>query len=256
VKIATWNVNSLRVRLEQVCDWLKEAQPDILALQETKVADDSFPIDAFEQLGYRAAFSGQPAYNGVALIARETPQQIVTDFGGLEDHQRRVLGASFGKLRLYNLYVPNGQSVESEKYVYKLEWLEALRRHLARELLEHEDVLVLGDFNVAPEDRDVYDPLAWEGKVLCSPAERAALGRILELGFDDAFRLFEQPERSFSWWDYRAGAFRRNLGLRIDLILTSKLLSRRCTVCTIDTGPRKRPRPSDHTPVVAEFGRT
>ncbi|MBN1240624.1 MAG: exodeoxyribonuclease III [Gammaproteobacteria bacterium] len=256
MKIATWNVNSLRVRLEQVCEWLRSAQPDILALQETKCADDSFPVEAFEELGYRAAFSGQPAYNGVAVISREPAEQVVTDIDGFEDHQRRVLGASYGSLRLYNLYVPNGQSVESEKYVYKLDWFEALRQQLRRELAEHQEVVVLGDFNVAPEDRDVHDPQAWEGKVLCSPAERAALGRVLELGFDDAFRLFEQAEGSFSWWDYRAGAFRRNLGLRIDLILTSKALSRRCTACTIDTGPRRLPRPSDHTPVVAEFGST
>lgn len=253
MKIATWNVNSLRVRLEHICDWLRDAQPDILALQETKVADDDFPVEIFEELGYRAAFSGQPAYNGVALITRQAPEHVVTEIEGFEDHQRRVLGATFGGLRLYNLYVPNGQSVASEKYVYKLEWLEALRRQLERELAAHEDVVVVGDFNVAPEDRDVHDPVAWEGKVLCSPAERAALGRIVELGFDDAFRLFEQPERSFSWWDYRAGAFRRNLGLRIDLILTSKPLSRRCTACTIDRAPRARERPSDHTPVVAEF---
>jgi exodeoxyribonuclease-3 len=204
VKIATWNVNSLRVRLEHVLAWLRAAQPDVLALQETKVADDSFPAEPFAELGYRAAFSGQPAYNGVAVLSRREPRDVVTEIRGLEDHQRRMLAVTLKDLRLINLYVPNGQNVESEKYVYKLEWLEALRRHLAAELDAHENLVVVGDFNVAPDDRDVHDPLAWEGKVLCSPAERAALRRILELGLDD--QLVGLPSRRLqaqSWIAHR-----------------------------------------------------
>jgi exodeoxyribonuclease-3 len=253
MKIATWNVNSLRVRLEQLRAWLEAVQPDVVALQETKLKDEDFPSADLEQLGYEPAFSGQGGYNGVALLARATPLDVVTDLDGFEDSQRRVLGATVGSLRVYNLYVPNGQSVDSPKYVYKLEWLEALRAQLARELAEHERLVVLGDFNVAPEDRDVHDPSLWEGKVHCSPPERAALGRIAELGLHDAFRLFEQPEKTFSWWDYRAGAFRRNLGLRIDLILCSEALAPVCTSCSIDKTPRGWTRPSDHAPVVAEF---
>lgn len=254
MKIATWNVNSLRVRLEQLAAWLADARPDVVALQETKTRDEDFPVADLERLGYRAAFSGQGGFNGVALLARETPTDLVTELEGFEDPQRRVLGATLGDVRVYDLYVPNGQSVDSPKYAYKLEWLEALRPQLARELALHERLVVLGDFNIAPDDRDVHDPSLWEGKVHCSPAERAALRDIAALGLDDAFRLFEQPERSFSWWDYRGGAFRRNLGLRIDLILCSKALKSLCTACSIDRAPRGWQRPSDHAPVVAEFG--
>lgn len=253
MKLATWNVNSLRVRLDHVCEWLEQTQPDVLALQETKIADEEFPHAAFEALGYHSVCNGQRTYNGVAVISREAPERVVADLDGFEDTQRRVLGMTIGALRLYDVYVPNGQSLESEKYVYKLDWLDALREQLARELAEHELVAVVGDFNIAPDDRDVHDPEAWEGRIHCSPAERAALARALSVGFDDAFRLFEQPERSFSWWDYRAGAFRRNLGLRIDLILSSKALSRHCRACYIDPAPRRLERPSDHAPVVAEF---
>ena len=253
MKVATWNVNSLRVRLDQVCAWLEEAAPDILAMQETKIPDEEFPHQAFAALGYRSVCNGQRAYNGVAVASRQAPEAIVIDIDGFGDPQRRVLGATIGPLRLYDLYVPNGQNVESEKYLYKLNWLEALREHLAGEAARHERLLILGDFNIAPEDRDVHDPAAWEGKVHCTPAERAALARIVDLGFDDAFRLFDQPERTFSWWDYRGGAFRRNLGLRIDLILCSKALRSRCRACDIDPGPRRLERPSDHAPVVAEF---
>jgi exodeoxyribonuclease III len=253
VKIATWNVNSLRVRLGHLTEWLSQSRPDVLALQETKIKDEDFPRDALEALGYHAVCSGQPGYNGVALLSRERPADTAAELDGFASEERRVLAATYGGLRVLNLYVPNGQRVGSEKYVYKLEWMAALREHVARELEQHPNLVLLGDFNVAPEDRDVHDPAAWEEKVLCSTPERAALGRIMALGLDDAFRLFDQPERAFSWWDYRAGAFRRNLGLRIDLILTSRTMSRACRACTIDPVPRGWERPSDHVPVVAEF---
>ncbi len=253
MKIATWNVNSLRVRLDHVRDWLESAQPDVLALQETKLRDEDFPAAEIEELGYRAVYSGQPTYNGVALICRDEPVDVITDLDDIDDPQRRVLGATIGGVRVIDLYVPNGQTVDSDKYRYKLQWLDALRRTLRGELERHADIVVLGDFNIAPEDRDVHDPAAWAGKVLCSGPERAALEQVTALGFDDVFRNFEQPDASFSWWDYRAAAFRRNRGLRIDLLLATKALSSRCRSCLIDTGPRSRERPSDHTPVVAEF---
>lgn len=253
MRIATWNVNSLRVRLDHVREWIGTAEPDVLVVQETKLRDEDFPADAFAELGYSAVFSGQSAYNGVALLARETPAGLVYDIDGFEDAQRRVLGASVGDVRVVNLYVPNGQRVDSDKYAYKLEWLAALRADLERTLEQHARVVVLGDFNIAPEDRDVHDPAAWAGKVLCSEPEREAFERILELGFRDTFRAFEQDDESFSWWDYRAGAFRRNRGLRIDLILASEPLARACKGCRIDPTPRGWERPSDHAPVIAEF---
>jgi exodeoxyribonuclease-3 len=216
VKVATWNVNSLRVRLPHVLKWLEREQPDLLALQETKIQDDEFPADAFSQYGYVATFSGQSAYNGVAILSRAPPSTIIYDIGGgYVDEQKRVLGATFGSLRLWSLYVPNGQSVDSDKYRYKLEWLAALRVLLADELQRHPNLLLVGDFNIAPDDRDVHNPAAWAGKIMCSPAERAALGQLCDLGLRDTFRLFPQPEKVFSWWDYRAGAFRRNQGLRL-----------------------------------------
>lgn len=253
MKVATWNVNSLRVRLEQVIDWLTASKPDLLALQETKLPDPDFPMAAFEALGYQSLYCGQPTYNGVALISRSAPEDVVTDIDGMRDSQRRLLAASYGGLRVFNLYVPNGQRVDSEKYQYKLRWLRALEDQLRDELARHEHMLVMGDFNIAPEDRDVHDPIAWEGKVLVSPQERAALERVRALGLIDVFRLFEQAPKSFSWWDYRAGGFRRNRGLRIDLILASESLSQTCHSCIIDVEPRRLDRPSDHTPVVAEF---
>ena len=253
MKIATWNVNSLRVRLEHVTDWLKQARPDVLGLQETKVTDELFPATAFEDLGYHVAYSGQPTYNGVAMVSRLPPADVVVDLDGFDDPARRVLCATYGDVRVFNLYVPNGQSVGSEKYDYKLAWLDALDAHLRQDLKRHAHVVAVGDFNIAPDDRDVHDPALWEGKILCSDRERAALGSLLEAGLKDAFRLFEQEEKSFSWWDYRAGAFRRNNGLRIDLILASDALSAACTGCSIDVAPRRLQRPSDHTPVVAEF---
>ena len=253
MKIATWNVNSLNVRLPQVLAWLASAQPDILALQETKLTDEKFPVAEIETAGYHALFSGQKTYNGVAILSKEAGKDMVTDIPGLDDPQRRVLAASYGELRVLNLYVPNGESVGSEKYTYKLDWLDKLIAFVKAELKHHPKLVVLGDFNIAPEERDVYDPLVWQGKVLFSEAERAALQRLLATGLCDTFRLFDQEEKQFSWWDYRMAAFRRNLGLRIDHILASELLCGNCGSCVIDKAPRKNERPSDHAPVVAEF---
>lgn len=253
LKIATWNVNSLNVRLPQVLDWLRTQQPDILALQETKLSDPDFPTLDIAEVGYQAVFSGQKTYNGVAILSRLPAHDLITDLPALDDPQRRVLAATIGGVRVLNLYVPNGQAVGSDKYRYKLGWLSQLNAWLATELKQHNKLVVLGDFNIAPEDRDVHDPSAWAGQVLCSEPERAAFQRLIEQGLKDTFRLFPQEERSFSWWDYRAAAFRRNLGLRIDHILASPALAAVCHGCRIDPAPRRLERPSDHAPVVAEF---
>lgn len=253
MRIATWNVNSLRVRLPQLLEWLTASAPDVIALQETKLTDDAFPAAELLSAGYHSVCSGQKTYNGVAILARSAPTQVVRDLPGYDDPQRRVLAANLGPLRVIDLYVPNGQSVGSDKYLYKLGWLRALRRWLKAELAAHPQLVVLGDFNIAPEDRDVHDPAAWAGSVLVSAEERAALKDTLALGLSDVFRQFEQPPQSFSWWDYRAGAFRRNHGLRIDLVLASAALAERCTACQIDREPRRVERASDHTPVIASF---
>jgi exodeoxyribonuclease-3 len=253
MKIATWNVNSLRVRIGHVLDWLKSELPDVLALQETKTKDEDFPVETFTELGYHVRFSGQPTYNGVALISRHEMTDVRIEIDGLQDPQRRVLAATIDGIRIHNLYVPNGQSVDSDKYQYKLMWLKALERQVAVELAEYPDSLLLGDFNIAPEDRDVHDPEAWAGKVLCSEPEREALKALIALGFSDVFRNFQQEDKSYSWWDYRQAAFRRNMGLRIDLILASGALRENCRGCRIDVKPRRLERPSDHTPVIAEF---
>jgi exodeoxyribonuclease-3 len=253
MKIASWNVNSLKVRLPQVLAWLEEAQPDVLGIQETKLADEVFPRAAFEEAGWHVVFSGQKTYNGVAIVARSEPTDIVTDIPGLDDPQRRILGATIDGVRIYNLYVPNGSEVGSEKFAYKLDWLEHMTAHLATEHARHDQMVVVGDFNITPADADVYDPVALAGDIHCSEPERSALERLCGQGFIDTFRLFEQPERSFSWWDYRANAFRRDLGLRIDLILASAPLTPACRSCAIDVGPRRNERPSDHAPVIADF---
>jgi len=253
MKLATWNVNSLNVRLPHVVDWLAEQAPDALALQETKLVDERFPHAAVEAAGYRAVHSGQKTYNGVAILSREPATDVVTDVPGLDDASRRILAATIGDVRVVNLYVVNGQEVGSEKYRWKLHWLEQVTRWLEREIAAHERLAVVGDFNIAPEDCDVHDPEAWRERILCSTPEREALGRMLGLGLVDVFRRFEQAAGSFSWWDYRAAAFRRNLGLRIDLILASPALAARCRACVIDAAPRQRERPSDHAPVLAEF---
>lgn len=253
MKIATWNVNSLRARLSHVVDWLNQVQPDILAVQETKAQDADFPSAVFEETGYHALFCGQKSYNGVALFSRHAAEERVTDPENLDDPQRRILAASYNQLRIINLYVPNGSEVGSEKFAYKLDWLSKVREFIRRELERYPRLIVLGDFNIAPEDADVYDPELWRDKILCSPPERAAFQSLLELGLYDAFRLFEQPENSFSWWDYRAAGFRRNLGLRIDHILVSAALKPHCIACSIDKTPRKLEKPSDHTPVLVEL---
>jgi exodeoxyribonuclease-3 len=253
MKIATWNVNSLRVRLPQLLDWLAAYSPDLIALQETKLTDEAFPAAEIAAAGYQCLHSGQKTYNGVALLARAPLAGCVADLPGFEDPQRRVLAASCDGLRIIDVYVPNGQSVDSEKYRYKLRWLAALRDWLRAELVQHPRLVVLGDFNIAPEDRDVHDPARWQGSVHVSEPERAALRELQALGLEDVFRRFEQPPQSFSWWDYRAAAFRRNHGLRIDLILASPLLAVACSRCRIDVEPRRNEQPSDHVPVVAEF---
>ncbi len=251
--VATWNVNSLRVRLTQLTDWLAANPVDLIALQETKLPDAEFPREALEALGLHVAFSGQRTYNGVAILARTPLTDAVAGIPGFEDEQRRVLAATVAGVRVIDVYVPNGQSVGSDKFAYKLRWLEALRGYVAAELERHPRLVVLGDCNIAPEDRDVHDPKAWEGSVHVSEPERAALRSLLSVGLEDCFRLFEQPEKVFSWWDYRMMAFRRNAGLRIDLILASAELARKCAESRIDKAPRKLERPSDHAPVLARF---
>ncbi|MEP6483654.1 MAG: exodeoxyribonuclease III [Rudaea sp.] len=253
MKIATWNVNSLNVRRAHLRDWLAAASPDIVALQETKTEDVKFPRDEIRELGYHVVFSGQKTYNGVAILARQEPRDVVTDIQGLDDPQRRILAATVGAIRIVNLYVVNGQAVGSEKFAYKLDWLNKVRAFLDLEVQRHPQMIVMGDFNIAPEDRDVHDPAAWREQILCSTPERDALKAVLALGFHDSFRLFEQAEGHFSWWDYRQAAFRRNLGLRIDLILASEALRSRCRGVTIDRVPRTWERPSDHTPVILEL---
>lgn len=253
MKLASWNVNSLKVRLPHVLDWLAEHQPDILGIQETKTIDDNFPIEDIEAAGYKVTFAGQKTYNGVAVVSKTGSKDIITDLPGLDDPQRRVLGCTVGDVRFLNLYVPNGSEVGSEKYEYKLDWLSKLASYVETQLKEHKNLVVVGDFNIAPDDRDVHDPEAWHEKILCSTPEREALQKLIDLGLSDTFRLFQQDEKIYSWWDYRAAGFRRNLGLRIDLVLSSPAMTKRCTASYVDKEPRKLERPSDHAPAVAEF---
>jgi exodeoxyribonuclease III len=253
MKLATWNVNSLKVRLPHLLDWLAAGQPDVVCLQETKLVDEAFPLAEINAAGYQVAFSGQKTYNGVAILARGGLTEVSAGIPGFVDDQKRVLAATVGGVRVICVYVPNGQSVDSDKYQYKLSWLDALQAWLKAELAAHPRLALLGDFNIAPEDRDVHDPAAWAGQVLCSEPEREHFRGMLGLGLRDTYRLFDQAEQSFSWWDYRAAGFRRNLGLRIDHILASAALAGQCTACVIDKAPRKLERPSDHAPVLAEF---
>ncbi len=253
MRIASWNVNSLKVRLPQVLDWLARHQPDALCLQELKLEDANFPAAALAAAGYNCAYSGQKTYNGVAILSRSPAENVVCGIDGYEDPQRRVISADVAGMRLVCAYVPNGQSVDSDKYRYKLGWLAAFSSWLERELARYPRMAVLGDYNIAPEDRDVHDPKAWEGQVLVSPPEREVFRRLIALGFKDSFRLFEQPEKSYSWWDYRMNGFKRNLGLRIDHILLSPELATHCTGSSIDLEPRRNERPSDHAPVIAEI---
>lgn len=251
MKIVTWNVNSLKVRLEQVLNWLAEHQPDALCLQETKTEDANFPLLELQQAGYQVVFSGQKTYNGVAIISKHAITDVQYGIPNFDDMQKRVIAATVNGVRVVCVYIPNGESVESDKYQYKLSWLAALHAWLKGEMQRYPKLALLGDYNIAPEDRDVHDPAAWAGKVLCSEPERAAFQGLQQLGLRDAFRLFEQAEKSFSWWDYRMMGFRRNHGMRIDHILISEAIN--CGACGIDKAPRKLERPSDHTPVWAEI---
>lgn len=251
MKIATWNVNSLKVRLEQVQNWLLASQADVLCLQETKTEDVNFPLPALQQAGYQVVFSGQKTYNGIAIVSKLPLTDVQYGLPNFNDVQKRLIAATVDGVRVVCVYIPNGESVESDKYQYKLAWLAALHVWLKDEMQRYPKLALLGDYNIAPEDRDVHDPAAWAGKVLCSEPERAAFTGLQQLGLRDAFRLFEQPDKSFSWWDYRMMGFRRNHGLRIDHILISNAVN--CSACSIDKAPRKLERPSDHTPVLAEI---
>ena len=256
MKIATWNVNSLNVRLPRLLAWLPAAQPDVVCLQETKLEDAKFPRQELADAGYAAHFAGQRTYNGVALLVRDgvgPATDLVAALPGFADEQKRVLAATVGGVRVVDFYVPNGQAVDSDKYRYKLDWCAAATAYLRAELARHPSLAVAGDFNIAPEDRDVHDPAAWAGQVLCSDAERAVFRDWLALGLVDSFRLFDQPEKTFSWWDYRQLAFPKNRGLRIDHILLSRALAAKCAACRIDRNARKGEKPSDHAPVIAEL---
>jgi exodeoxyribonuclease-3 len=253
MKIATWNVNSLKVRLPHVLDWLAATQADVLCVQETKMEDKVFPYAEFLAAGYHAVHNGQKTYNGVAILSRSEMTDIAFDIPEFEDTQKRIIAATIDGARIVCGYMPNGQAVGSEKYAYKLQWYAALTRWLKQEIAQHPRLALLGDFNIAPEDRDVHDPAAWKDQILCSEPERAALRDLQALGLADAFRLFDQPEKTYSWWDYRQMGFRLNRGLRIDHILLTPALASVCRACVIDKAPRKLERPSDHAPVIAEF---
>jgi exodeoxyribonuclease III len=253
LKIAAWNVNSLKVRMPHVLQWLEKERPDVLCLQEIKCEDEKFPRAELEAACAHLAYCGQKTYNGVALLSRLPITDIRAGIDAFEDEQKRVISATIAGVRIVCAYVPNGQSVGSEKYEYKLRWLKAFTAGLKAELAQHEYVAVLGDYNIAPEDRDVHDPEMWEGQVLCSEPERDAFRALLALGFKDSFRLFPQDEKSYTWWDYRMNQFKRNMGLRIDHILASDALAALCRGSHIDVEPRRFERPSDHAPVWAEF---
>jgi exodeoxyribonuclease III len=250
MKIATWNVNSLTVRLPHVLDWLRDNPIDVLCLQETKQEDSKFPYDDLKSAGYHAVHHGQKTYNGVAILSRHAISDVTHGIAGFDDEQARVIAATIQGMRVVCIYVVNGQAVDSDKYAYKMRWLAALQSWIQQELKSFSHLILLGDYNIAPEDRDCHDPAAWIGQILVSHLEREAFEKITALGLHDSFRLFEQPEKSFSWWDYRMMGFRRNLGMRIDHILVSNALKSQCVSCVIDKTPRKLERPSDHTPVV------
>lgn len=254
MKIASWNVNSLKVRLPHLLDWLVEQQPDALCLQELKLEDHNFPYAEIEAAGYQAVWSGQKTYNGVALLARSAIHDVVAGNPRFPDEQKRLIAGTVDGVRVVCAYMPNGQAVGSDKYEYKLAWLNALSDWLEEELKTYPQLALCGDYNIAPDDRDVHDPEAWAGQILCSEPERAAFRRFCDLGLADSFRLFEQPAKTFSWWDYRNLGFQKNLGLRIDHVLLSAPLAARCTAAGIDRAPRKRERPSDHAPVWATLG--
>ncbi|MFH2135042.1 MAG: exodeoxyribonuclease III [Pseudomonadota bacterium] len=250
MKIATWNVNSLKVRLPHLLDWQTQSPVDVICLQETKTEDKNFPLADIEAAGFHCAYSGQKTYNGVAILSREPINDVQIGIPDFADEQKRVIAATINGVRIICVYIPNGQEVGSDKYAYKLRWLAALHDWLKDEMQKYPKLALLGDYNIVPDDRDVYDPVAWKDKVLCSAPERDAFKGLLALGLRDSFRLFEDGEKLFSWWDYRMMAFRRNMGMRIDHILISDALQ--CSGCHIDKAPRKLERPSDHTPVVAD----
>lgn len=257
MKLVTWNVNSLKVRLPQVLDWMALCQPDFLCLQELKLDQDKFPLAAIEEAGYQAVWAGQKTYNGVAILSKLPATEVVVNIPGFDDAQQRVISATYdttiGSVRIVNAYCPNGQSLESEKYPYKLAWYEAFHHWLSNTLSQHPQLAVLGDYNIAPADADVHNPDRWKGQVLVSEPERSAFQKLLSLGLVDSFRLFDQPEKTFSWWDYRLNGYKRNAGMRIDHVLLSKPLEKRCQSCVVDKAPRENTQPSDHAPVVAQL---
>lgn len=249
LNLASWNVNSLKIRLDQVLAWMDTHAIDVLAMQETKTTDEQFPVAAFQALGFHCVYSGQKTYNGVAVISRYPISDMVMDIPDFEDPQRRVLAVTTAGIRLINLYVPNGSTVNSDKYQYKLQWLEKVTDFVYQESIKYPALAIVGDFNIAPTDVDVHDPDRWEGQVLVSPQERVAFSKLMAIGFTDSFRKLHPSERAFSWWDYRMLGFRRNHGLRIDHILLSDVLGQRCHECQIDLEPRRAERPSDHAPI-------
>lgn len=253
MKVVSWNVNSLRVRMPHLLQWLEAFKPDVVALQETKTTDEQFPEAELKEAGYSAIFSGQKTYNGVAILSRHPATDVLHGIPALDDEQKRVIAATYNGVRVIDVYVPNGEDVGSDKYAYKLRWLTGLLEYVKVELTKYPQLVLLGDFNIAPEDRDVRDPETWRGKVLCSDNERAAFQQLLAAGLNDSFRMFEQPEKTYSWWDYRELAFRRNRGLRIDHVLVSGVLAAKCIAAGIDKEPRRWERPSDHAPVWVEL---
>jgi exodeoxyribonuclease III len=256
VKIATWNINSLKVRLVHLHDWLQTHPVDVICLQETKLTDENFPAAALAEAGYQTRFTGQKTYNGVALLVKNglsIDDDLQLNLPNFEDPQRRLIAATVDGVRVICAYFPNGQAVASDKFQYKLKWIAALTEWLGQEIARYPRLALAGDYNIAPEARDVHDPALWEGQVLFSEAERGAFKNLLDLGLVDTFRLFDQPDRSYTWWDYRQLAFRRKMGLRIDHILATSSLAGTCTACTIDVEPRRREQPSDHAPVCADF---
>lgn len=255
-KLATWNVNSLNVRLPHLLDWLAANKPDVVCLQETKQEDSKFPYAALKEAGYNAAHNGQKTYNGVAILSPHAIENVQMDMPDFSDEQKRIISANVNGVRVVCAYVVNGQALDSDKFQYKLRWLDALLDYLASELTKHPNLAVLGDYNIAPEDRDCHDPITWQGQVLVSEPERTAFRKLLDLGLHDSFRLFNQEAGQFTWWDYRMAAFRRNMGLRIDHILVSNALKDKCVNCEIDKAPRKLERPSDHTPVILTLQNT
>ena len=253
MRLATWNVNSLKVRLPHLLEWLAAQKPDAMCLQETKTEDASFPAAEIRAAGYEAVFCGQKTYNGVAILSRTPISDVRHGMPDFPDDPKRLIGATVGGIRILSVYAPNGQEPGSDKYAYKLRWFAAFAAFLKKELQQHATLAALGDYNVAPDDRDVHDPKRWKDKIHASVPERAAFKALLDVGLKDAFRLFEQPEKQFSWWDYRLNAFARGWGLRIDEILLSPELALRCATCAIDKAPREKERPSDHAPVFADL---